>query len=71
MSGSIVGWCEANNTNFLALDLEKLQGFHEAFEADALDWLDPRGAAERRTSFGGTSSGEIARQVAALRVWLA
>ncbi len=68
--GGIVGALEAEGADFTALDLPRLQAFHEAFQADALAWLDPRAAAERRTSFGGTASVEIARQVAALRAWL-
>ena len=68
--GRIVGALEAEGANFTALDAARLATFHDAFEADALAWLDPRAAAERRTSFGGTASREIARQGWALRAWL-
>ena len=67
VSGRIVGWCEAQGVNFTALDVERLRSFHEAFDADALTWLSPRAAAERRTSLGGTAPAEIARQVGLLR----
>lgn len=67
VSGSIVAHCEQRGVNFSALSVADLQGFHEAFDGEVLDWLDPRAAAERRTSFGGTARAEIARQVAALR----
>lgn len=70
VSGRIVAWCEDAGVDFTALTVERLQGFHEAFDADALTWLDPRAAAERRTSLGGTASGEIARQVTALKGWM-
>ncbi|TVQ91355.1 MAG: argininosuccinate lyase [Deltaproteobacteria bacterium] len=70
VSGRIVAWCEEQGVNFEALDLEALRCFHPSFTAEALDWLTPRAAAERRTSFGGTAPPEIARQVAALRSWI-
>ncbi|MEZ4317134.1 MAG: argininosuccinate lyase [Myxococcota bacterium] len=70
VSGRLVAWCEANDTDFTALTLEVLKQHHPEFEADALDWLDPRSAAERRTSFGGTASSEIARQVGVLKSWM-
>jgi argininosuccinate lyase len=63
--------CEAVGANFSILDEAALKAAHPAFDASALLWLDPRRAAERRTSFGGTAPSEIARQVGALRMWLA
>ncbi|MCO4748381.1 MAG: argininosuccinate lyase [Proteobacteria bacterium] len=71
VSGSIVGHCEARGTNFASLTLEDFVGFHSAFTEEVFEWLDLRAAAERRTSFGGTASVEIARQVTALRKMLA
>jgi len=71
VSGRLVAWCEDNDTDFSSLTLEVLQQHHAAFDADALGWLEPRAAAERRDSLGGTASSEIARQIDALRVWLA
>jgi argininosuccinate lyase len=71
VSGRLVKWCEDRDTDFKALDLALLQEHHPAFEADALDWLDPAGAAERRSSRGGTAWSEITRQVALLRAGLA
>lgn len=68
--GSLVADCEARGTDFSGLDLDTLRRFHPHFGDDALMWLDPRGAAERRTSFGGTASPQIARQVEALRSWI-
>lgn len=70
VSGRIVAWCEQRGLRFTALSLEQLRGFHPNFTGEALTWLDPRAAAERRTSFGGTASTEIRRQVDALRDWL-
>jgi argininosuccinate lyase len=71
VSGRIVGACEARGEDFTALTLDRLREFHPAFEAEALAWLSPRAAAERRTSFGGTAPSEIQRQVADLRAWVA
>lgn len=70
VSGRVVAWCEDNGVNFTALDEARLKTFHEAFDATALDWLEPRAAAERRTSLGGTASTEIHRQVGLLREWV-
>lgn len=69
VSGRLVAWCEERGTNFKALDLDVLKQHHAAFEADVMGWLAPRAAAERRTSFGGTAPGEIARQAELLRGW--
>ena len=70
VSGRLVKWCEDRGTDFTALDLPLLQQHHPAFAADALDWLDPAGAAERRTSRGGTAWSEITRQCDLLRAGL-
>lgn len=67
VAGRVVAWCEGEGTDFTSLDLARLRAFHQDFGEDALQWLDPRGAAERRRSLGGTASSEIARQVALLR----
>lgn len=67
VAGRVVAWCEAEGVDFTALDLDRLRGFHPAFGDDALSWLDPREAAERRRSFGGTAWTEIQRQVGILR----
>ncbi len=70
VAGRLVAWCEARGTDFRGLDLDTLRQHHPAFEADALEALEPRAAAERRTSHGGTAPAEIARQVTELRRWL-
>ena len=70
VSGRIVAWCEDRGADFRALDAETVATFHPALDAGVLAWLDPRAAAERRTSHGGTASVEIARQVRGHRAWL-
>jgi len=67
VSGALVRWCEDQGAGFEALDLNVLKNHHAAFEANALEWLDPVGAVERRTSHGGTAWCEVERQVALLR----
>ena len=69
VAGRIVADCESRETNFSSLDVPQLQAFHPAFDAEAIAWLEPRAAAERRSSFGGTASSEISRQVTKLRTW--
>jgi len=62
-----VRWCEEQGGNLALLDGGAAQQFHSDFPSDLGPWLDPRAAAERRTSFGGTASTEIDRQVSLLR----
>ena len=69
--GRIVGALEGEGADFGALDAARLAAFHPAFGPDALGWLDPSAAVERRKSFGGTASSEVARQVGLLGEWLA
>ncbi len=71
VSGRVVGWCEAEGVDFTALTVERLRTFHEAFTDEALAWLSPRAAAERRTSLGGTAPGQVRAQTRALRAWIA
>jgi argininosuccinate lyase len=66
-SGRAVAWCEARGVDFKALDAAVLAEIHEAFAPDVLSWLDPRAAAERRRSLGGTAWSEVEAQIVALR----
>jgi argininosuccinate lyase len=65
--GRLVGRCEERGHNLSGLSLEDLRWAHEAFKAEALDWLHPEHAVERRQSRGGTAWSEIMRQVSLLR----
>ena len=65
--GRIVRWCEEQGAGLEALTPEAAQRFHAAFPDDLGSWLDPRAAAERRTSLGGTAWSEVERQVELLR----
>jgi len=62
-----VKWCEEQGGNLELLDGGAAQQFHAEFPSDLGVWLDPRAAAERRTSFGGTATPEVARQISLLR----
>lgn len=68
--GGLVRRLEAEDRDLAGIELEELRRAHEKFPEDALDWLDPRGAAERRTSEGGTAWGEVEKQMAELRASL-
>ena len=70
VSGQIVAACEARGTNLAGLSEAELCGFHASLDGVGT-WLDPRAAAERRRSFGGTALVEVRRQAEALRAWLA
>jgi argininosuccinate lyase len=67
VAARVVRWCEEHGGNLTLLDGDTAQQFHPEFPSDLGPWLDPRAAAERRTSFGGTASSEIERQSALLR----
>lgn len=69
--GRIVRWCEEQDGDLSLLDGPRAREFHPAFPDDLGPWLDPRAAAERRTSHGGTAWSEIERQVGLLRRLLA
>jgi argininosuccinate lyase len=57
---------EAEGRDLSGLTLEELKSVHSEFQPEVLAWLDPRTAAERRDSQGGTAWSEIERQIALL-----
>jgi len=65
--GRIVQWCEAEGADLRALTPARAREFHPRFPEDLTSWLDPRAAAERRCSLGGTAWVEVERQVEMLR----
>jgi len=65
--GRLVRHSEERGIALSALAPEERAAFHKALGKDLSDWLDPRQAAERRTSLGGTAWSEIERQVTLLR----
>jgi argininosuccinate lyase len=65
--GRLVRWCEERGGDLGLVTAEVAKEHHPSFPDDLAPWLDPRAAAERRTSLGGTASAEVERQVAELR----
>ncbi len=65
--GELVASCEARDGDLSLLDLDQLQAAHPAFDDEALAWLEPEAAVERRTSTGGTAWCEVERQLGVLR----
>jgi len=65
--GRLVRYLEENGRDLRSLTPEIACHFHPMLAGDLSQILDPRQAAERRTSRGGTASSEIARQLALLR----
>ena len=59
--------CEDRNCSLADLTLADLQQEHAAFTGEALEWIHPETAVERRNSRGGTAWSEIERQLALLR----
>lgn len=67
--GRLVRGCDEGGRSLDQLDSETAGGFHPLLTDAPLDvLLDPRAAADRRTSLGGTAWTEVQRQVALLRV---
>jgi argininosuccinate lyase len=67
VAARIVRWCEEHDTDLAGLPQQVAAGFHPALDTDLGELLDPRAAADRRTSHGGSAWSEIERQVALLR----
>ena len=67
VAGGLVKHCEDTGQTLAELTLVDLRAAHPAFTEDALGWLDPEAAVERRTSRGGTAWVEIERQLGLLR----
>lgn len=66
VAGRLVAWCEDRGGGFELLTLDVLRAHHPDFGDDAMDWLDPEAAVERRTSLGGTAWAQIQAQLTAL-----
>jgi len=62
----LVRWCEEQGGNLTAADGGAALEFHALLPEDLGPWLDPRAAAERRTSRGGTAWAEVERQMCLL-----
>lgn len=70
VAGGLVKLCETRGTGLDALTLADLEAAHPAFTKEALAWLDPAQAAERRTSRGGTAWVNVMHQIGLLRATL-
>jgi argininosuccinate lyase len=67
VTGQMVRWCEQQGGDLGKLARPDRPGFHPELPDDLGPWLQPRAAAERRTSRGGTAWVEVQRQVRLLR----
>jgi len=67
VAGSLVKGCEERGQDLSSLTLGELQLAHPSFSEEALAWLEPEAAVQRRRSLGGTAWSEVQRQVVALR----
>ena len=65
--GRLVRYLDDNGRDLRSLTPEIAAHFHPALTGNLSEVLDPRKAAERRISRGGTASAEIARQLELLR----
>lgn len=62
--GKVVGHCVAAGCTLDALTLDDLKRFDSSFEADALEWLDPERAVERRDHVGGPARARVREAIA-------
>ncbi len=69
VAGRLVRLCEERKHGLDGLSMDDLRAAHAAFSDDALRWLEPVQAIERRKSFGGTAWSEVSRQVDVLRAF--
>jgi argininosuccinate lyase len=67
VAARLVKWCEERDVDLGGVPADVAGEFHPALADRLAELLDPRAAAERRTSFGGTAWNEIERQVAIIR----
>ncbi len=65
--GHLVQALEAKGETLSALTPERARSFHPKLGDDLESLLDPRKAAERRSSYGGTAWSEVKRQLSLLR----
>ena len=63
ITGKIVFHCIKNNIGLESADLAVLKSFSPAISADVYSILDPASSVRVRTSYGGTSPGEVRRQI--------
>ncbi len=66
----LVKWCEERDLDLSGVPTEVAGEFHPALANQLGNLLDPRAAAARRTSTGGTSRDEVMRQLHLLRAGL-
>jgi argininosuccinate lyase len=67
VAAKMVRWCEEQQVDLTAITPDMAAQYHPALADQMESLLDPRAAAERRTSFGGTAWSEIERQIAIIR----
>ncbi|MBN2040881.1 MAG: argininosuccinate lyase [Spirochaetes bacterium] len=65
--GSVVQYCEKDNADFFKLPLEKLKEFSDKFSEDIIEILNPEKSTERKESEGGTSTGEVVKQIDSIK----
>jgi len=61
--GSLVSYLLERKKRLEEVTLSELRSFSEHFSEDVLKLIDPRHAADRRTTYGGTSRREILRML--------
>ncbi len=65
--GQVITYCEKQGTSFEDLSLEEWRSFSREFGQDIANYISPRGAAEAKTSPGGTAPARVKEHIAAAR----
>ncbi|HON78751.1 MAG TPA: argininosuccinate lyase [Spirochaetota bacterium] len=68
--GGIVRHCEEHSKDYFSLTIEELKAFSPEFGDDIIECLSPDASTERKLSKGGTSRGEVMRQIEELKKFL-
>ena len=61
--GEVVRHCLAHHLTLEELSVDQLRRFSPHFDADVTDWLSAEAAVRRRRAVGGTSPGNVRRQI--------
>ncbi len=67
ISGSIVAYCIENNITLEDVDLAKYREYSELFEDDLYEEISLETCTQKRTSFGGTSTDSVIKQIESVR----
>lgn len=63
ITGSLVSFCEKNNSTLESLEISQYKQFSELFEADVFEAINLENCVNKRTSYGGPSPSSVVLQI--------